>query len=242
MDYPSLRQLRSGLALYLGQGDAYLRRTEHLAMGKALISAQRRGLDLNQYIDCLLPEIEAIERLSRQLNQAWQSVLLRSCVVVVSAMTMRYFCQVMSQWELQGDLLVFDRIILVTAILCFLILSMWLFYRYLNSGWNGARQRCLWLHFVAYLGHVDDFGVAHAPSRSLRQIMRDGLRAGIDPSLARKSWVKQQIILMQETLGKEVRSMGVLSVGVELLVYALAFGGFVAAPLLMWLEYASGLG
>jgi len=48
--------------------------------------------------------------------------------------------------------------------------------------------------------------------------------------------------LMQETLGKEVRSMGVLSVGVELLVYALAFGGFVAAPLLMWLEYASGLG
>jgi hypothetical protein len=148
----------------------------------------------------------------------------------------------MSQSELQGDLLIFDRIVLVTAILCFLILSMWLFYRYLKSGWNCTRQRWLWFHFVAYLGHVEDLGVAHAPSRILRQIMRDGLRTGIEPTLARMSWVKQQIFMMQEILEKEVRSMSVLSVGVELLVYAMAFGGFLAAPLLMWLEYASGLG
>lgn len=242
MDYPSLRQFLSGLALYRRQGDEYLRRIEHLAMGKALISAHRRGLELHHCIDSLLPELEAIEQLSRQLNQAWQGVLLRSCVVVVSAMTMRYVCKVMSQWKPQGDVLIFDRIVLVTATLCFLILSMWLFYRYLNSGWNWARQRCLWFHFLAYLGHVDAFGVAPEASSSLRQIMRDGLRTGIDPSLARKSWVKQQIILMQEMLEKEVRSMSVLSVGVELLVYAMAFVGFVAAPLLMWLEYASGLG
>jgi hypothetical protein len=242
LDYPSLRQLLNGLILYRRQGDEYLRRSERSSLGKALISANRRGLDLHQYIESLLPEIEAIERLSRQLNQAWQSVLLRSCVVVVSAMILRHFCNVMSQSELQGDLLIFDRIVLVTAILCFLILSMWLFYRYLKSGWNCTRQRWLWFHFVAYLGHVEDLGVAHAPSRILRQIMRDGLRTGIEPTLARMSWVKQQIFMMQEILEKEVRSMSVLSVGVELLVYAMAFGGFLAAPLLMWLEYASGLG
>ena len=241
MDHPNLEQMLAELYQYLRVGEAYLRRSQASVVAKVLRSVRRLGCDALRATHDLIPEFKQIQRLSRQIHQAWIVMALRCLFIVMSAIVLRVFIGHVSHTQASTEMIFFDRIIMATAILCLLILSSGLFYRYLNVGWNDTRQRSLWFYFKAYLGVGDDSTVCVEITARLRDMMQEGLRAGLDVRPARASLLKGQIASMHEQLGAELRSMSALATGVELVVYALGYLGFVAAPLLMWLESASGL-
>jgi hypothetical protein len=241
VDHPTLEQMLAELYQYLRVGEAYLRRSQASVVAKVLRSVRRLGCDALRATDDLISDFKKIQRLARQIHQAWILIVLRCLFIVISAIILRVFFERVSHPQASTEMILFDRIFMATAILCLLILSSWLFYRYLNVGWNDSRQRSLWFYFKAYLGVGDDSTVCRETTAKLRQMMQEGLRAGVDVRPARAALLRGQIASMHERLESELRSMSTLATGVELVVYALGYLGFVGAPLLMWLESASGL-
>ena len=242
MSGQSLGQLLTELSLYLQCGDDYLRQIKSSHVKARLLSARRLGVDVRHEISAIVPEIRSINRLSRQFDHAWFGILLRCSIVLLSALVVRMVCGHIFRGQIRVDMEAFDRVARVISILSLLILSLWGFYRYLEGGWNPTRQRRLWFYFEAYLGLRHESKDDPEISKKLQQISQHEMCSGLDTSSMRKLLLKETMIDLQGVMDSEVRAVDLVAAGIEMIVYVLAYVGFVSAPVLMWLESASGMG
>lgn len=241
MSAPSIAQLLYDLSHYERLGHLYLRRAHASQVVDLLKSSQKRGFNLSQSIPTLLYHIREIDQLTRERNRRWSVMLIKIAVIVTSAVAVRLLWAGHILQETSDHQQVNDRMALIIASFCLLLIIAWLTQNYLTGAWSPSRQRRLWLCVQAYVGFFQETDEISDITKKLKDFLRDESTSGADSSRARDAVVRKQIADLQEFLENDIRSFGLWSIGIELAVYSVSFIGLLGSPLLIWLESTSAI-
>lgn len=241
MSVPSIAQLLYDLSCYERLGYVYLRQAHTSQVVELLKSAHKRGFNLSQSIPTLLHHVREIHQLNRERKRRWSVMSIKIAIIVTSAVAVRLLWTGHILQETSAQQQVNDRMTLIIASFCLLLIIVWLIQKYSTGGWTSGRQRRLWLCFQAYVGFFQEADEISDISKKIKDFLRGESISGADSSRARDVMVRKEIIDLQEFLESDIRSFSLWATGVELAVYSLSFIGLLGSPLLIWLESASDI-
>lgn len=241
MQVPTVEKILVDVLAFLAQGEEFARKHPGNEISTLIKSAVRLGVDAHAATSNILADLTSIQRQLRKLRRIWV-ILITRCIMILAAVICirRLLLQTLDprSWPVWTRT---DRLLLVTALFLTVILMGALINRYVVRGWGPYLHNRVWTSVSQYM----TMGLDHVGCLELRQnlkkIARDEWRTGLSGQSARLLALKNRITTIGDDLEQECVALAAVTSGVELSVFSISFMGFNFAPLMAWIESASGV-
>lgn len=236
---PSIDQIVLDVSAFISQGDEYARKNPRNALTSVIKAAIRLGLDAHTAMSEILVDLNSIQRHRKKLRRMWIILIVRCVMIWAGVIFFRaVFLQILdtSAWTAWAGI---DRLLLASAVFMTLILIGVL------ANWHLRRspslQNQVWANFSQYVTMGRGSVYCTDLRRNLKKIVMDEWRTGVCGRSSRRMLLKNRLSSICDDIDQECITLGPVTVGAELSMFAISFMGLIFAPLMAWMESASGV-
>lgn len=241
MRVPTIDQLLIDVSAFVSQGEEFARNYPRNELSALIKSAFRLGVDAHAAISDILFDLYSIQRQLKRLRRIW-AILFSRCVMIWTGVI---FVRVVLLQSLDADAwdvwVRTDRLLLASTSFLTVILMVSLINRYLVRGWGPSSQSRLWANVCHYVTMGREHVYCAQLQQSLKKIAIAEWRTGLSGQSARRFLLKKRVSSLCDEVDQECGALSTVTVGVELSTFALSFTGLNFAPLMAWMESASGV-
>lgn len=239
MHPPAIDQIVIDVSAFISKGEEYARKNPRNELSSVIKAAIRLGLDAHTAMSEILVDLNSIQRQQKKLRRMWVILIVRSVMIWVGLIFVRaVLLQILdtSAWTAWAGI---DRLLLASDLFLTLILigvlTNWHFKR------GPSLQNQVWANFCHYVtmgrGSVDCTDLR----RNLKKIAIDEWRTGVCGRSSRLMLLRNRLSSIADDIDQECVTLGPVTVGAELSMFAISFMGLIFAPLMAWMESASGV-
>lgn len=236
---PTIDEIVIDVSAFISQGDGYARKNPRNELTSLIKAAIRLGLDAHTAMSEILVDLNSIQRQQKRLRRMWVILIVRCVIIWTGVIFVRaVLLQILdtNAWTAWART---DRLLLASALFLTVILIGFL------TNWHFRRgpslQNQVWANFCEYVTMGRDSGCCAVLKRNLKKIAIDEWRTGVCGQSSRRMLLKNRLSSIGDEIDQECVTLAPVTVGAELSMFAIGFMGLIFAPLMAWMESASGV-
>ena len=236
---PAIDQIVIEASAFISCGDEYARRNPRNELTSVISAAMRLGLDAHTAVSEIFVDLNSIQRHQKKLRRMWVILIVRCAMIWAGVIFLRgVLLQILdaSAWMTWVRT---DRLLLASALFLAVILIGLLTNWHLRRG--PSLQNQVWANFCQYVTMGRDSVCCPNLRRDLKKIAIDEWRTGVCAQSSRLMLLKNRLSSIGDDIDQECVTLGPVMVGTELSMFAIGFMGLIFAPLMAWMESASGV-
>lgn len=241
MRVPTIEQILIDVSSFVSQGEEFAREHPQNEISKLMKLAVRLGVDAHRTMSDVLPDLYSIQRHLNKLRRIWV-ILITRCVMIWAGVIFvrKILLETLDgyAWTLWART---DRLLLAAALFLTLIVIGALTNRYLALGWGPSLESKVWSSFCQYVTMGRERVCCPVLQQKLKKISFDEWRNGVSGQSARCALLRNNLSAIGDDIDRECVALGTVTVGTELSIFAISSIGLNFAPLMAWMESASGV-
>ncbi len=239
MGPPTIDQIVIDVSEFISQGEEYARKNPRHELTSVIKAAMRLGLDAHTAMSEILVDLNSIQRHQKKLQRMWVILIMRCVMIWAGVIFVRAVLLQILDTSVWPAWVSTDRLLLASALFLTVILIGVL------TNWRLRRgpllQNQVWDNFCQYVTMGRDSVCCPDLRRDLKKIAINELRTGVCGQSSRLMLLKNRLSSIGDGIEQECVTLGPLVVGAELSMFAISFMGLIFAPLMAWMESASGV-